>query len=199
MKTAAIIPIAERFAKKDFCGKQLYEWTEKAAKKSKLFDNIILEDREGELNDLLVINAREHPEIELWCILPVTAPLRIAKDIQKAHKKAQAKKYDSVVSVCHNPIYGWVKDAVGMPHGKQAIALYHYQRTQIKQSRDNWYLENGAIYFMKLHIVNLFGSKIGGSVGLYEMPRERSFEATTPVDWKICEFLMKERINDKSK
>jgi CMP-N-acetylneuraminic acid synthetase len=199
MKTAAIIPIAESFAKKDFCGRPLYEWTEEVAKESQLFDNIILEDREGEVNDLLVINSQERPEIELWCVLLITAPLRTVKDIQQAHKKAQAKKHDSVVSVYHDPIYGWVKDAVGMSHGKQPIALYHYQRTQVKQSRENWYLENSAVYFVKLHIIKLFGVKTGGSVGLYEMPRERSFEVDTPIGWKLCEFLMKERINDKSK
>ena len=53
------------------------------------------------------------------------------------------------------------------------------------------YIRNGTVYALKMPILKLFGHR--RSVG-YVMPEERSINIDTELDFKLCELLMKERM-----
>lgn len=196
-------------------GKPLVQWTIDAALKSKLFDKIIVSsdggldmtsndpvvidnDRPAELatddmdlDSLLRYYANGFPDVLRWCLLQPTSPLRHYKDIQKAHKMMVSGKFDSVVSVMPGTCMYWVKNAVEA-HGKsQNIALYHYHIRPNRQERmKSWFQENGAIYFLNRYVLEQGGVRLGGQIGLYVMPKQRSFEIDDETDWRICEMLM---------
>jgi len=199
---------------KEFNGKPLYEWTLEAAKESKLFDKIILSSDggfhihggtkdiivdnkrpekystdEASLDDLLVYYAKEFPDIELWCLLQPTSPLRTGKDILKAYKKISKEKYDSLVSVTKGTCMYWIENAVGVKGENLPIATYHIHKRPNRQDRIGWYRENGAIYFTKRYCLEQASCRLSGKIALFKMPEARSFEIDTPLDWKICEFL----------
>jgi N-acylneuraminate cytidylyltransferase len=204
---------------KIFNGMHLWGWSFNAAYASGIFDKIIVstnggltsggvppsDDRiifdnnrperystdESNLDELLVHYARENQEIQMWCLLQPTSPLRTAKDIQKAYKLAMKDKFDSIVSVTPNPCMFWVEKAVGIRDKDYCIATYHVAKRPNRQDRKDWNMENGAIYFTKKYVLEQTGCRLGGSIGLYKMPQERSFEIDSPTDWKIAEFVAK--------
>jgi len=192
----------------------LWYWSYQEAWKSKIFDLIIISsdggitkgkvlepafidnDRpemfatdEANLDDLLFFYASKNKDIELWCLLQPTSPLRTAQDIKKAHKIVLNEKWDSLVSVTPNPVMGWVENATSEGH----VALYHYNERPNRQKRKSWFLENGAIYFTKKYVLDTFRSRLGGQIALYKMPKERSIEIDDEFDWKIAEYLMNGR------
>lgn len=144
---------------------------------------------EARLDPLLLYYAKKYPEIELWCLLQPTSPLRTAKDIQKAHKMALKERYASVLSVYPEKGFYWVKDAVGFQGKKLPVATYNIDKRPNRQDRKDWYAENGAIYFTKTYALNATEIRCGGGVGLYIMPKERSYEIDSPTDWAVAEFI----------
>jgi CMP-N,N'-diacetyllegionaminic acid synthase len=230
MKVAALIP-ARKGSKgipnknfKNFCGEPLYEWTAFSARDSSLFDTIILstdfdntiypdflrvdirpEDLctdSASLDDVLVYHQNQYPDIDIWCLLQPTSPLRTAQDIKNAYAMMLEKettgddyKYDSLVSVYNHPVLAWINNSVGIPgvEEPQAIATYRYKKRPNRQDRKDWYLENGAIYFTRKYVIEQTKCRLHGFVGLYVMPKERSIEIDDMIDWNICEMLMEKR------
>jgi CMP-N,N'-diacetyllegionaminic acid synthase len=200
-----------------FNGKPLVEWTIDAAQKSDIFSKIIVSSdggarhivlREGDvdvldnrrekqfstddarLDPLLWYYADQYPDIELWCLLQPTSPLRGVKDIKAAYRMAKGNKYDSVVSVTPDSVMCWIADAVGMKKKNFPIATYHPHKRPNRQDRQDWYRENGAIYFTKRYVLEQMRCRLGGTIGLYVMPPERSLELDIPLDWFIAEKVV---------
>ena len=210
---------------KEFYGKPLWHWTLNVAIKSGIFDKIIVSS-DGGLNgdspvhihviednnrpsDLSGDNAPldavlnyyslKNPDIELWCLLQPTSPLRTAKDIERAYKKINNEKYDSLVSVTPNPAMIWVDKAAGFKGTDYPLATYHIHKRPNRQDRKDWYMENGAIYFTKKYVLDQMGVRLGGKIVLYVMPQERSYEIDSPLDWLIAEHIMKMRTDGMRK
>ncbi|MFA5340200.1 MAG: acylneuraminate cytidylyltransferase family protein [Clostridia bacterium] len=197
--------------KKDFCGKPLVQWSIDQAKESKLFDKIIVSSDDEDileiakkckvtavprvaelsgddvrLDDVMFdLFVRKENKCDYICLLQPTSPLRSVKDIISTYKAVQKKKWSSVVTVQWNPIMGWVKE----PSKAGSMCLYQIHKRPNRQTRDNFYLENGAVYWVKqnefLNISNRIISPTKTFV--YEMPPERSLEVDTPYDWFLAE------------
>lgn len=202
---------------KDFNGKPLWRWTYEAALESGIFDKIILSsdggfpdsdypenvvldnDRKKELcaddattDQVLTYYAYEHPDIGIWCILQVTSPLRTAKDIKDAFNKIKGKTYDSLVSVVQNPGMIWIDKACGVEGVEYPIATYHIHKRPMRQDRQDWFMENGAVYFTKRYVIEQMHGRLGGKIILFPMNQKNSLEIDTDLDWKIAEFAAKE-------
>lgn len=192
-----------------FNGKPLVEWTIDAAQKSNIFSKIIVSSdggagsvvlREGDidvldngrakqfstddarLDPLLWHYAEQYPEIDIWCLLQPTSPLRSADDIKESYKVAKSARYDSVVSVTSDHGFLWIDNAAGFKGRNKCISTYHPHKRPNRQERKDWYRENGAIYWTKRYVLESVRCRLGGEVGLYPMPKERSFEIDDPID-----------------
>lgn len=201
---------------KVFNDKPLVEWTINAATESNLFSKIIVSSDGGagdivlragdvdvldnerpeqfstddaRLDPLLWYYAEHYQDIEMWCLLQPTSPLRTAQDIKASFKMAKGDKYDSVVSVTPDPGFLWIANAVGAKGRNYAISTYHAHKRPNRQEREDWYKENGAIYWMKRYVLEKMQCRLGGNVGLYVMPKERSLEIDDPLDWFITESV----------
>jgi len=217
MKSICFIPAREGSKgipgknKKDFCGKPLVQWSIDQAKESKLFDKIIVSSDDQDILDIaqrcgvedvqrvdelsgddVMIDdvmydffAREPNQCELICLLQPTSPLRNVSDITKTYAEIKKKKWWSVVGVQWNPIMGWVKE----PTKAGSMCLYQIHKRPNRQTRDNFYLENGAIYWMKQGAFLNSGNRVITPVKTYlhVMPPERSLEVDTPYDWFLAE------------
>jgi CMP-N-acetylneuraminic acid synthetase len=214
---------------KEFCGKSLWEITTQTALDSGVFDKVFvssdyeemkfadlaheklvieynrpeeLSNDTASLDDLLVYYQQGNPDIDIWCLLQPTSPLRTLQDIKDAFAMMLEKettgddyKYDSLVSVYNHPVLAWINNSVGIPgvEEPQAIATYRYKKRPNRQDRKDWYLENGAIYFTRKYVIEQTKCRLHGFIGLYVMPMERSFEIDNQVEWDICEMLMEKR------
>lgn len=207
---------------KEFCGMPLWHWTYWAAIESGIFDLIVVStdneemkftditdstlvvdyNRPPELCDdgatqeaVLAFYAEKYPDVDVWCLLQPTSPLRTADDITGAYKMLVEDERDSVVSVFNDPLLFWVKDCVEVQGQQCPVASFHIDKRPNSQDRKDWFKENGAVYFTPTYTLKATGSRCGGRVGLYVMPKERSYEIDDETDWAICELLMNKRLS----
>ena len=210
---------------RDFCGKPLWQWTFDAAMESGIFDKIILSTDNNEMkftdvvdsklivdynrppelsNDSATMEAvlahymKENPDIGIWCLLQPTSPLREAQDISGAFKMLTEDERDSVVSVFNDPLLFWVRDCCEVQGQQCPVASFHIDKRPNSQDRQDWLKENGSIYFTPRYTLQATGSRCGGRVGLYVMPKERSIEIDDEYDWDVAEYLMNKRIGQKA-
>lgn len=208
---------------RDFCGKPLWQWSMEQAVESGIFDVIIISTDGGGISNLdlpdkviadnerppeyctdevtmekvMSYYAKKHPSIGVWCLLQPTSPLRSVDDIKGAYDMLVNDERDSVVSVYNDPLLFWVKDCVSVLDTMCPVASFHINQRPNSQDRKDWYKENGAVYFTPTYTLAETGSRCGGRVGLYPMPKERSYEIDTESEWEICEFLMQKRLNSE--
>jgi N-acylneuraminate cytidylyltransferase len=200
--------------KKIFAGKPLIQWSIEQAAATKLFDHIIVSSNDDDIlriakdyKKLKVVPVERHKQLatdkadmddvlydffarpenkcEYICLLPPTAPLRLSTDIKEMYRFIQMKKYWSVVSVKWCDFIGWVEK----PTNQGPIPSYNIHKRPNRQMRNDFFLENGSIYWFKHEIFLAYGHMIANpkKVKLYEMPMERSLEIDTPFDFYLAE------------
>lgn len=200
--------------KKVFAGKPLIQWSIEQAAASRVFDHIIVSSDDEDIlkiahdcKKLKVVPVERLPELatdnsdmddvlydffarpknkcEYICLLPPTSPLRTPKDITAMYKFIKMKKYWSVVSAKWCDFIGWVEKPTN--HGP--LPMYNIHKRPNRQTRNDFFLENGSIYWFKHEIFMAYGHMIANpkKVKLYEMPPERSLEIDTPFDFYIAE------------
>jgi len=212
--------------KKLFAGKPLVQWSIEQAAAAKLFDHIIVSSDDPDVlqiahdcKKLKVVPVERHPELagdnanmddvlydffgreknkcKYICLLPPTSPLRSPEDIKKMYKFIQMEKYWTVISVKWSDFIGWVEKPTN--HGP--LPTYNVVTRPNRQTRNDFFLENGSIYWFKHKIFIPYGHMIANPerVKLYEMPLERSFEIDTSLDFfiaeKIYEYTSMEKTN----
>lgn len=125
------------------------------------------------------------------CLLQPTSPLRSAQDIISGYQEFEEKHADSVTAVCemeHSPLW-----SMTLP---KDLSLKGYHKKSSgnlpRQKLPTYYRINGALYIRKIE----YG--IEGSIELpekesfaYIMPRERSVDIDTQIDFSLAEIIMK--------
>lgn len=127
-------------------------------------------------------------EFDTVMLLQPTSPLRTADDIKNAFSILEEKNADSVVGVCemdHSPLWSNV-----LPENK---CLNGFIRPEVKnagrQGLPTYYRINGAIYLTK--ITEKLGVNLYSNTGYaYVMPREKSIDIDTELDFRMAEFLL---------
>lgn len=128
-------------------------------------------------------------EFDTVMLLQPTSPLRMAKDILESFFILKEKNARSVVSVCeteHSPLWcntlpdnecldGFLRPEIIESVGRQSLPIY--------------YRINGAIYLTK--VSNDIGTDLYSDTGYaYIMPREKSIDIDTELDFKMAEFML---------
>jgi len=140
-----------------------------------------------------IYDAIGHDYDQIWYCLP-TCPLRTKEDVKGA-MGCLTKKVDSVVSITDYdfpPMLGLYKTELGLIYDWLDTKPYQKDNTR-SQDQMRIYRPNGAIYgawcksFEKTR--NFFTGKVEG----YFMPRERSVDIDTELDFKIAEVLLNEK------
>jgi len=123
---------------------------------------------------------------EIVVLLQCTSPLRRESDIDEAIHLVKNQNYDSSLSCCEDHSFYW-------KYEDDSATAVNYEPNQRKrrQDLDHWYQENGSIYVMKQEILEEEQCRLGGSIGIHEMPKEMSFEIDTPEDYRIVEGIGK--------
>ena len=200
--------------KKLFAGKPLIQWSIEQAAETKLFDAIIVSSDDEEILRIAqdfkkkkVIPVERHPELagddsdidavlfdffvrpentcDNICLLPPTSPLRSAEDIKAMFRFIKMKKYWTVISVTWNDFIGWV----GQPNNHGPLPTYNVEKRPNRQTRDDFFMETGSIYWFKHDVFIPYGHMIANPnrVKLFEIPAERSLEIDTPFDFYLAE------------
>lgn len=133
---------------------------------------------------------------EYVVLLQPTSPLRTGEDINNAINLIKNNRNsDSLVSAIEiphnfNPYSVMKYDGQYLKHYIEDVRLYRREEKPI------FYARNGpAIYISTYDLLMTKRKIIGDKCIPYFMPIERSIDIDTLFDWKIAEFLIKNRVN----
>jgi CMP-N,N'-diacetyllegionaminic acid synthase len=127
--------------------------------------------------------------------LDCTSPLRLAEDIDEALDLFAAQAPEMVMSCCiagKNPYFNMVEpDESGALHVSKPLPGGVWAR----QKAPVVYEHAASIYVLRPDYLRSASSIYEGRVIPFVMPTERCMDVDDPLDWKIVEFLMKDRLN----
>jgi N-acylneuraminate cytidylyltransferase len=136
---------------------------------------------------LEILLQRERYIPELVVFLQATSPYRLPSDIDGAVNLLHQRNYDSVFSACTEHFTGrWIPDTDGCARPLNFDPSNRPRRQDIPVE----YLENGSIYVFNPHILQTAGARIGGRIGIYLMPAERSHQIDSIEDLNLFDRLM---------
>jgi CMP-N-acetylneuraminic acid synthetase len=211
MKILALIPLrgGSKSIKnkniKTIAGKPLCEWVLMSALNSKLIEKVYVSTDSERIKNVVNnidsrINIIDRPEeystdesstesvmqhfqmnidFDFLVTIQATSPLLESKHIDLALKHFFDNGYDSLLSVVRTKRFFWTKEG-------EAIN-YEPESRPRRQDYDGIFMENGAFYITSKDMLNKTGSRLSGSIGLYEMPAETGLEIDEPLDWHIVE------------
>lgn len=126
---------------------------------------------------------------EMFVLLQPTSPLRTSNDIYKAIELFKLNDCDSLVSVCelnHQSLLNFSLDN-GYLVQNNNDNFFNSRR----QDMPTYYALNGAIYITTPNFIRKNKSFYGDKTIPYLMPKERSIDLDTPLDFKIVDYLLR--------
>jgi len=126
------------------------------------------------------------------CLLQPTSPLRSVQDIIDGYQEFEEKHADSVTAVCemeHSPLW-----SMTLPKN---LSLKEYLKKSKgdlpRQKLPTYYRINGALYIRRIEYRSDGSIKLPETEAFaYIMPRERSIDIDTRIDFRLAEILMKD-------
>jgi CMP-N,N'-diacetyllegionaminic acid synthase len=126
---------------------------------------------------------------DIFVLLQPTSPLRSAGDILGAVRELTLRNADSVISVCeaeHSPLWCGT-----LPEDR---SLQGFVRPEVmalsRQELPVFYRFNGAVYAVETSFFLRAQNICDGDSFAYVMPRERSVDIDTLLDFTFAEFLL---------
>lgn len=133
-------------------------------------------------------------QFDTVCLLQPTSPLRSALDIISGYQEFEEKHADSITAVCemnHSPLWSMV-----LP---QDLSLKEYIRKSKsdfpRQQLPTYYRINGALYIRRIKYHSDGNIELPETEAFaYIMPRERSVDIDTLVDFRLAEIIINDAI-----
>ena len=224
MKTFGLIPArggSKGIPRKNIkliAGKPLIVWTIEAALRSSLLSAVVVSTDDPEIADVArragaqvpfmrpaelaqdqtpglnpVLHALDQlPQFDSVLLLQPTSPLRTTGDIEACLRLALKHNAPSVVSVTEAGTHPfWTYSMT------EDLALRRFVDAEpIAQRQDlpQVFELNGALYFADANWLRSSGSMLGSETLAFIMPKERSVDLDTLIDWKFAELLLKETL-----
>jgi len=224
MNTFALIPARggskgiPRKNIKMIAGKPLIVWTIEAALRSSLLSAVVVSTDDLEIAEVArqagaqvpfmrpaelaqdqtpgldpVLHALDQlPQYDSVLLLQPTSPLRTTEDIDGCLNLVSQKKAPSVVSLTEagiHPYWTYRQNAdQTMTRFVDAAPIAR------RQDLPSVFALNGAMYFADANWLRGSGSLVGAETLAYVMPKERSVDLDTPLDWRFAELLLKESL-----
>ncbi|MGM8213705.1 acylneuraminate cytidylyltransferase family protein [Virgibacillus sp. W0430] len=203
---------------KKLAGKPLIAWTIEEAKKSKYIDRLIVSSEDKEIINVAkqyrcevpfvrpkelalddtpgidpILHALEQfPSYDYIVLLQPTSPLRTVNDIDNAIETAIENNGIAVVSVTvseNTPYWMFKLDK----NNKMKSFLENNKLPIRRQDLSKAYMLNGAIYVSGTEKLIQQRAFIQSETIAYIMPKERSYDIDSELDFKMCELLLSEK------
>lgn len=123
------------------------------------------------------------PKDDVFMLVQATSPLTEAVHFTEALQTYGEGKYDSMLTCVRNYRFFWNEDGSSMN--------YDYMNRPRRQNFSGMLMENGAFYINTVGNILSNGNRLGGKIGIYEMPEYTATEIDEPDDWMILEKLMR--------
>ena len=200
----------------DFCGKPLLAWSVEQARASRRIAATYVSSDSAEIlatatrYGALPIERPAHlagdaePSESAWCHaldvieaqdgavdlvagLQPTSPVREGTDLDAAIALLESRGYDSLLSCTTLADYFIWADGADGP----VSVNYDYCDRKPRQQIERRYLENGSFYLFKPQILRACNNRLGGRVGLFPMPKYKSFQIDDVDDLPFLAAIMR--------
>lgn len=201
---------------KDFCGKPLVCWNIEALEACPEVDKIVVATDSDEIWQtvenynysktmlyrrspenacdtastesvmLEYINYTKLPDDCVFMLVQATSPLTETKHFTEAIRMYTKDKYDSLITCVRNYRFFWNEDGTSIN--------YDYINRPRRQDFKGMLMENGAFYINRVKNILYNCNRLGGKIGIYEMPEYTATEIDEPDDWIILENLMRKHV-----
>ncbi|MCX5778209.1 MAG: acylneuraminate cytidylyltransferase family protein [Elusimicrobia bacterium] len=209
---------------KDLLGKPLIAYSIDQAKQSKYIDRVLISTDNEEIaavarkynaelpfirpHDLATdtigvievlyhaidwLENKDNYSFEILVMLHTTTPLRTIEDIDNSIELLFSTGADNIVSVTEayrNPYFNMVELAVD-----SKAKLVKEGNFVTRQSAPPVYDMNASIYVWRKEKLKQNKKVLGANTYAYVMPKERSVDIDYPLDFKIVEMLLREKLN----
>ena len=190
------------------CGKPLISWTIDIAKESQVGDILVTTDspevqelcrrtsvacldrpKELSTDDVplapVILHAYEQTKKDYHAIITLqpTSPLLSPQDIIGACKKFESDIYTSLLSVVE------CRHSVWKRYGLDNLQEINNPKVN-RQSAEPLFIGNGAIFITQWNILVCSRSRLGGLIGYWVMPEDRSVDIHTIEDIKLAEYYL---------
>ncbi len=126
---------------------------------------------------------------DLVLLLQPTSPLRSSEDIDKAIELFFARQAEAVVSVCENDHHPWWSNT--LPENGNMVGFLRPEALNTnRQDLPSYYRLNGAIYLADIGALKNHQSFYGPGTFAYVMPRERSVDIDSALDFHLAEAIL---------
>lgn len=222
MKTIAFIPVrggSKSIPLKNIkllCGKPLVCWNIEALERCSLVDEIIVATDSEQIEQVVLNNSYKkvtiyHRSAENACdtastesvmleyinrghisndtifmLVQATSPLTQTFHFTEALDLYANGMYDSMLTCVRYYRFFWNADGTSKN--------YDYMCRPRRQNFSGEWMENGAFYINTVGKILNNGNRLGGKIGIYEMPEYTATEIDEPDDWIILENLMRKYV-----
>ena len=201
-------------------GKPLIAWTIEQARKNKYIDSVVVSTEDEEIAEIskkygaqvpfirpkelatdtakgiaVVFHAMEAMENagqmhDILIILQPTSPLRSLKDIDKSIELLFSKNAKAIISVCEVERHPYWENI--LPANRcMSDFIKKENLNKNRQEFDIFYRLNGAIFLVYWNYIQQQKSFFGKETFAYIMPKERSVDIDTRMDFTVAEILKK--------
>jgi len=208
---------------KELCGKPLIAWSIEVAETCSDIDRVVVSTDDDQIVDVVkkygaeapfkrpaelandtasTINVifhtidwlREHQDFrpEYILLLQPTSPLRTVEDIEGTIQTLKDKDARAVVSVCETDHHPWLSNILS-EDGNMKNFLRPDILNKRRQDLPKYYRLNGAIYLVATKYLRERNGFFGPNTFAYEMPKERSVDIDSDLDFKLVSLLLQEK------
>lgn len=132
------------------------------------------------------INKTKLNDDTVFMLVQATSPLTETVHFGEALQMYARGNYDSILTCVRNYRFFWNEDGTSMN--------YDYMKRPRRQDFNGMLMENGAFYINTVKNILSNGNRLGGKIGIYEMPEYTATEIDEPNDWIILENLMHKHV-----
>jgi N-acylneuraminate cytidylyltransferase len=132
---------------------------------------------------------QEVPDFDLLFTIQATSPLTTAKELEEGLNHFTANEYDSMLTGVRVKRFFWTDEGVALN--------YDYKNRPMRQQFNGTIMENGAFYITKKEVLERDKNRLGGKIGVFEMPAYMAAELDEPEDWEVLEKILLDRESGK--
>ncbi|MEI2419035.1 acylneuraminate cytidylyltransferase family protein [Arthrospira platensis SPKY2] len=217
MTTLALIPLrggSKSIPKKnikEIAGKPLCAWVLEAASQAAHIDavyvstdsaeieavvdslhlNVKLIQRPSELatdeasTESVMLHFMQQVAFDNLVTIQATSPLLLSEHLDDALQQFQLKNLDSMLSAVRTKRFFW--------HDNGTAFNYDPLNRPRRQEFTGTLMENGAFYITRRYILEKYQCRLGGKIGIYEMPENSAVEIDELDDWEMVAKLLQNR------
>src|SRR5690242_11294088 len=119
---------------------------------------------------------------DVACLIQAASPLTRAEDFRAAKRKFLSENLDSLVTAVQSKRFFWTR--AGAPIG------FNVMGRPARPHIEGYLVENSAFYLTSANLLADHHYRLGGRIGVHEMPAETAIEITDEAGWMAVEQLL---------